>query len=115
MEEISQKIVNDLQPLFSGFPTETGEISLDSSSHKLKTASQDRTRNVFDTLYNTVDRYKKRFTALNEEVRLSMHLCMLACAMVLWCGGVVVMLFHIVCIAWLLANCKINLLKKICG
>ena len=67
MEEISQKIVNDLQPVFQGFPCETGETPL-ISVDKITTASADRTRNVFDTLHNTVSRYKKRLTALAEEV-----------------------------------------------
>ena len=68
MEEISQKIVNDLQPVLGGFPSETGEIKPERPDHNVKIASQDRTRAVFDTLYNTVARYKKRLTALSEEV-----------------------------------------------
>lgn len=79
MEEVSQKIVNDLQPVFQGFPCENTEktpVSLD----KVAMASAERTRNVFDTLHNTVAKYKKRFTTLADEVCLNkvegiLHVC----------------------------------------
>ena len=70
MEEISQKIVDDLQPVFNGFPSEVGDIEAESCTHSLRTTPEDRTRNVFDTLYNTVAKYKKRLTLLTEEVKV---------------------------------------------
>lgn len=67
MEQILQKIVKDLQPIFNGFPLEGGEMILD--TYHAKSTSEERARNIFDTLYNTVTGYKRRLTSLAEEVR----------------------------------------------
>ncbi|XP_067936870.1 coiled-coil domain-containing protein 171-like [Watersipora subatra] len=73
MEQISQKIVKDLQPIFNGFPLEGGETILD--TYHAKSTSEERARNIFDTLYNTVTGYKRRLTSLAEEKDKAKALC----------------------------------------